>query len=197
MVLYYLINRKNRLILTITAILAAILLNGIFSYINDSMGLPIFMDSIFTIMTAALFGLWPSVAVSLLTNVFIELLNGFPGIYLPFIPVSLFTALITSFFVYKKLFESPTQAFWLIIILVLVNSLTGSLIVSFFFGGFTNLSMDNIVRGIIVAGHSIFSSAFIVRLIANLVDKGPAVILSFFIYKAIQKKTKKKIRGNL
>ena len=193
MVLYYMINRKKRLFLTITAVVIAIFLNGIFSYINDSLGLPIFMDSIFTILTAALFGLWPSVAVGIFTNPFIELLNGSPGIYVPFIPVSIFTAMITSFFVYKKLFETPTHAFWLIIILVLVNSLTGALIVSFFFGGFTNLSMDNIVRGIVVAGHSIFTSAFIVRLIANLADKGPAVIMSYFIYKAIQKKAIKQV----
>lgn len=191
MVLYYLINRKKRIILTISAVTAAILLNGILSYMNDSLGLPIFMDSIFTIMTAALFGLWPSVIVGLLTNTFIEVLNGFPGTYLAFTPVNLFTALITSFFVYKKLFETPTQAFWLIIVLALINSISGALIVSFFFGGFTNLSMDNIVRGIILTGHSIFSSAFIVRLVANIVDKGPAVIISFFVYKAIQRNAEK------
>ncbi len=191
MVLYYLIKKKNRLILTITAIFAAILLNGVLSFINDSLGFPIFMDSIFTIMTAALFGLWPSVVVGILTNFFIEAINGFPGIYMPFIPINLFTALITTLFVYKKLFETPTQAFWLIIVLAIVNSLLGALIVSFFFGGFTNLSIDNIVRGVIITGHSVFSSAFIVRLVVNVVDKGPAVMLSFFIYKWIQKKTKK------
>lgn len=193
MVLYYLIPTKNRLFLTITAILAAILLNGIFSYFNEILALPVFMDSIFTIMTAALFGLWPSIAVALLTNIFIELLNGFPGIYLPFIIVNLVTALATSLFVHKKLFETPTHAFWLIIVLSLANSLCGAVIVTLLFGGFTNLSLDNIVRGIIVAGQSLFTSAFIVRLVVNVVDKGFAVLLTFLIYKSIKKKTKRLI----
>lgn len=192
MVLYYLINKKNRLILTIISIITAILLNGLLSYISNKIGLPIFMDSIFTIMTAATFGLWPSIVVGIATNFFIEVIHGCPGIYLPFLPVNLLTALITSLFVYNKRFETQTQAFWLIIIVALINSLIGALIVSIFFGGFTDLALDNIVRGIVVAGSSVFSSAFIVRLVANIVDKGPAVILSYFIYKEIQKKAKKK-----
>lgn len=194
MVLYYLINKKNRLILTISAIVVAILLNGVLSFFNNSLGFPIFMDSIFTIMTAVLFGLWPSLVVGILTNLFIEMINGFPGIYMPFIPINLFTALITTWFVYQKLFETPAQVFWLIIILAVVNSLLGAMIVSIFFGGVTNLSMDNIVRGVMITGHSMFSSTFIVRLIVNVVDKGPAVMLSFGIYKWIQKKAELALR---
>ena len=189
MVLYYLIKRENRLIFTILAVFTAIVLNGLFSYINDSIPLPIFMDSLFTIMTAAFFGLWPAVAVGLLTNVFIELINGFPGFYFPFIIINLLTALVTSFFVKKKLFETPTQIFWLIITLSFVTAIIGALIVTIVFGGFTNLYMDNIVRGIILTGQSIFSSVFIVRIVTNIVDKGVAVMCTFIIYKILQKKS--------
>lgn len=188
MVLYYLIKRKNRNLLTFLAVAAAIILNGLFSYFNDAIGLPIFLDSVFTVMTAALFGLWPSVMTAALTNFFIEVLNGFPGIYYPFAVVNITTALVTSLFVYKKRFETPTNAFWLIIILSLANSILGALIVTIFFEGFTNLSLDNIVRGIIVTGRSLFTTAFFVRMVVNIVDKGIAVLITYFLYKLIQNK---------
>ncbi|MBB6481704.1 ECF transporter S component [Spirochaeta isovalerica] len=186
MVLYYLIDRKKRILLSLCAIGIATLLNGIFSYLNEMANLPIFLDSVFTVMTAALFGLWPAVAVGLLSNSFLELLNGFPGYYVPFTVVNLSTALITALFVYKKKFETATHAFWLIIILATVNSLMGALIVTFVFGGYTNLSMDNMVRGIIVTGQSLYTSTFFVRIIVNIVDKGLSVLPSFFLYKKIQ-----------
>jgi energy-coupling factor transport system substrate-specific component len=188
MILYYLIKRKNRITITIFVVLSAVALNGLFSYINNLLSLPIFLDSIFTILTAALFGLWPAVTVGLLSNFFIETINGFPGIYYPFAIKNVLTALITAIFVSKKIFETPAHAFWLIITLTLINSLTGAIVVTIVFGGFTNLSMDNIVRGVMMTGNSIFSSVFIVRLVVNLVDKGIAVILAFSLYKAIQRK---------
>lgn len=186
MVLYYLLPRKNRNVWTISAILLAVVLNGVFSYINDKMGFPIFLDSVFTVMAAVLFGLWPSVAVGIMTNSFIEVLNGFPGYYLPFTPVNLLTALTVSLFVMKKRFETASNAFWLIIALTFINSLAGTIIVTLFFGGYTYLSLDNIVRGITLTGRSIFSSAFTVRLAVNLVDKGIAVLPAYFVYKRIE-----------
>ena len=193
MVLYYLIRRKNRIYWTIAAILIAVLLNGLFSYINDTLLFPIFMDSIFTVMTAALFGLWPAVFVGLFTNFFLEVIHGFPAIYYPFAIINVVTALVTSFFVYKKFFETPAHAFWLIIVLSLVNSILGAIIVTIVFSGFTNLSMDNIVRGITLTGQSVFSAAFIVRIITNIVDKGIAVVITFSIYKWVQTKISKKV----
>jgi len=187
------IKQKNRLFFTILAVLTAVLLNGLFSYLNDYFLLPIFLDSLFTIMTAALFGLWPALIVGALSNFFIELVNGFPGIYAPFAIINIMTALVTSLFVLKKHFNSPSDIFWLIIILSIVNSLAGAIIVTFVFGGFTNLSMDNIVRGIMVAGQSIFSSAFIVRLVVNIVDKGISAIVTYIVYKAIQRKAEQAI----
>lgn len=188
MVLYYLIKRKNRIPLTISAVIGSILLNGIFGYCDNLLKLPVFLDSIFTIMTAALFGMWPSIAVGLLTNGFLEVLFGFPGFFLPFTAVNLLTALTTAWFVQKKWFETATHAFWLIITLSFVNSLSGALIVTFIYGGYTNLSLDDIVKGLTLTGKSIFSSAFTVRLVVNIVDKGIAVLPTFFLYKHFQKK---------
>lgn len=186
MVLYYLIKRKNRIPLTIAAVAAAVLLNGLFNEINNALSLPIFLDSVFTVSTAALFGLWPSIAVGALTNLFIELLNGFPGHFLPFSPVNILTALTTSLFIYRKRFETPTNAFWLILLLTFVNALAGSFIVTLLFEGYTDLSLDYIVRSFALTGKSLFTSTFIVRLVVNIVDKGIAVLIAFFLYKYIQ-----------
>jgi energy-coupling factor transport system substrate-specific component len=187
------IKRKNRLILTILAVISAIILNGIFSNLNNLLELPIFLDSIFTIMTAALFGLWPSLIVALFSNFFIELLNGFPGIYYPFAIVNILTAVTTSLIVNKKLFETANHAFWLILLLSFINSFAGAIIVTIVFSGYTNLSIDYIVKSIILSGQTIISASFLVRLIVNIVDKGIGVLLTFFVYKSIQKKASKQV----
>jgi len=186
MVLYYLIDRKKRNLLTVSAIITAVLLNGLFNYLNNLAGLPIFLNSTFTVMTASLFGLWPAVVVGLLSNVFIELLNGFPGSYIPFTAVNLLTALVTTAFVKNKHFETATHAFWLIIILSAINSLAGSLIVTFLLGGNTGHGIDNLVKSITVSGQSAFSASFFVLIVVNIVDKGLAILPSFFLYKKIQ-----------
>ncbi|MBI9097507.1 MAG: hypothetical protein JEY91_03465 [Spirochaetaceae bacterium] len=185
------IKQKNRLLLTTAAVVAAILFNGFLSYFNNYLSLPLFMDSILTILIAALFGLWPATAVALLTNSFIELLNGFPGYYFPFTITNLLTALLTSLFVYKKYFETPNHVFWLILVLSFINSLTGAILVTYMFNGVTNHSIDNIVRGIIMTGQSVFSSTLTVRLVTNIVDKGLSVMITYIIYKNIQKKAGK------
>ena len=183
------IRKKNRHFYTIIAVIAAVLLNGLFCKVNNLLSLPIFLDSIFTIMSAALFGLWPAVTVGFLTNFFLELINKFPGNYYPFAIVNILTAVITAVFVNKKAFETPSNAFWLIITLSIINALTGALIVTFLFGGFTNLSMDYIVRGLVVSGQSVLSSTFITGIIVNMTDKGIAVIITYAVYKIIQRKS--------
>lgn len=183
MILYYALPPKTRLPWTVAAVVAGVLLNGLLNTLNGALSLPIFLDSIFTIMVTATFGLWPGLVVGILTNAFMELVNGFPGYLMPFAFVNAITAFVTYFAVRKDAFNTVVGAFWTMVILAFTNALAGAFIVTIVFGGITNEPVDNIVRAFYITGQSIFSSAFLARILVNIVDKGIAVAITLPLYR--------------
>ena len=155
---------------------------------SQALSLPIFLDSLFTTMTAALFGLRPGVTVGLFTNLFIEVVSGFPGYLYPFGSVNILSAVITWLIVSKGRFNTITEVFWTMIILALANALVGAFVVTLVFGGITNEGVDDVVRAFLVTGNSLFSSAFLARILVNIVDKGLAVAVTYPIYRLVRKK---------
>ncbi len=146
------------------------------------------MDSIFTVINAGTFGLLPGLLTGALTNIILEVLRGFPGYLYPFAIVNMITALITWLHVRYGTLYKATGALWMIFTLTLSNSLAGAVIVYLVFGGVTDERVDSIVRAVIIAGQSIFTSAFLGRILINIVDKGIAVLLFFSLYRKLLKK---------
>lgn len=179
------LQKKRQYIILPISIIAAVLLNGLFSLIATSLNLPIFLDSIFTVMMTALFGLWPGLLVGLLSNLFFEVIKGFPGYLYPFAIVNMCTALVTWLHIRYGNFGKASGALWTIISLALVNAVVGAVIVSAVFGGITNEPVDSIVRAVVATGQSIFTSAFLGRILTNIVDKGIAVLIVFPVYRAL------------
>lgn len=188
--LMYLNKSKNKKSLLIFSIFIGVILNGLFNLLSTWLSLPFFLDSIFTIMITALFGLLPGLIVGLLTNFFIELLRGFPGVIYPFAIVNMLTALTTWVFVKYDKFHTPAGALWAIISMSLVNAFFGAVIVLIFFGGITHEYVDSIVRSVIATGQSLTSSAFLGRILINIGDKGIAVLVVFPIYRYFYNKNK-------
>lgn len=158
------------------SILIGALLNALLNGLANLIKLPIFLDSVFTVAVAALFGAVPGIATGILTNLFMELFNGFPGTNWPFAAVSAITALIVALAASRGWFSSVTGIFWAIALLSVSNAFAGALIVFFVFGGFTNVPMDSIVRTLMVTGESLFNSALLGRIFINAVDKSIAVL---------------------
>jgi len=176
-------KNQNKWLFIFIGIFLSVLLNGFFSLISTALSLPIFLDSIFTVVATALLGLWPGLIVGLVSNLFFEVLKGFPGYLYPFAIVNMLTALITWLHIKYGNFTKASGIFWMIITLSLANSVVGAVIVSIVFDGITNEPVDSIVRAVIVTGQSVFTSAFFGRILINIVDKGIAVLTAFPIYR--------------
>ncbi|MDA3939776.1 MAG: hypothetical protein PF693_10755 [Spirochaetia bacterium] len=173
-------KRSGKII--ILSIIISVLLNGLINLTGDKLGIPLFLDSIFTVVTAALFGIIPGILTGLFTNLFQEVLRGFPLYLYPFAIVNMTTGLLVGILVKHGYFSTFFGVFLVIIFTAFVNSLLGAIIVTIVFGGITNEEVDYIVKVIIMTGQSVFSSAFIARIFINLVDKGIAVLLAYLIY---------------
>lgn len=179
---------KKKIPIFVIAIISAILLNGVFSLISSKLSLPFFLDSIFTVLITVVFGLWPGLITGLLSNFFFEVIKGYPGYLYPFAIVNTLTALVTYLHIRYGDFNKASDALWTIISLSLSNAVVGAIIVSIVFDGITNEPVDSIVRAVVATGQSIFTSAFLGRILINIVDKGIAVLIAFPIYRALYSK---------
>jgi energy-coupling factor transport system substrate-specific component len=166
--------------LVVSSAIAAGLLNALFVVANTHLFLPLFFDSIFTACVAALFGWLPGMIVGLWTNVACEILLGFPMTILPFAICNMSTGIIVGIMSSRGQFRSGLNALVAVILVTASNSILGSLIATFVYGGITgNAAVDYVVVGQLAAGRQLYSATFLARIPANLVDKGIAVFVAF------------------
>lgn len=138
--------------------------------------LPLFLDSIFTAIAAAVFGPWHGMIVAVLTNGWNEVLDGFSGLHILFAVCGIATALIVSGFVRSGHYRNALSWSLCVGSVTLANALLGALIAAFVYGGGTRMNLDNIVAGFSLFTDSVFTAAFLARLPINLVDKALAVV---------------------
>ena len=179
------LNTQSKSKITLVVIISVVL-NGLVNITGDKLGIPLFLDSIFTVATAALFGIIPGILTGLFTNLFQEVLRGFPLYLYPFAVVNMATGLLVGLLIKRGYFKTFSGVFLIIIYTAIVNAFLGALIVTIVFGGITNEEVDYIVKVILMTGQSVFSSAFIARIFINLVDKGIAVLIAYFIYAKVK-----------
>jgi len=143
--------------------------------------LPLFLDSIFTAIAAAVLGPWHGIATAALTNGWNEALDGFPWVHLPFAVCGIATALIVRAFVASGKYRGALPVSLCIGAVTLANALLGALIAAFVYGGGTRMNIDNIVAGFALFTDSVLTAAFLGRLPINLVDKTLAVAPALYL----------------
>jgi energy-coupling factor transport system substrate-specific component len=172
--------RARPLWVVVAAVIVAGLLNAGLVAVNTLVFLPLFFDSIFTACTGALFGWLPGMLAGAWTNLAYEIMFGFPMTMLPFAICNMSTGVIIGVMAGRGQFRSGLNALVAVLLVTASNSILGALIATFVYGGITGAAaVDYVVVGLLAAGRSIFSSAFVARIPANLVDKGIAVFAAF------------------
>lgn len=149
--------------------------------------LPLFLDSIFTALAAALLGPLQALLVAFLTNLGHEALNGFSGLHLPFALCGAATALVVAAFAGSERRTSPLGACLCVGAVTLANAVLGAAIAVFVYGGATRMNIDNIVSGFALLTDSLLTAAFLARLPINLVDKALAVLPALALADAARK----------
>lgn len=148
--------------------------------------LPLFMDSIFTALAAAVLGPWQGLLVAILTNGYIEALTGFGGLHLPFALCGAATALLVAAAVRSRRSWTPLGAAAAVLAVTLANAVLGAAIATFVYGGSTRVNIDSIAAGFAVVADSIFTAAFLARLPINVIDKALAVLPALALAAALR-----------
>lgn len=138
-------------------------------FLNNLLNSPIFLDSAGTILVAVILGPWLGAAAGFLSNLIIGLVE--TPISIPFGIVNAAIGVIAGFLSRRWGFRDLRVVIALILILTVVCPILATPIVVYLFGGVSGSAIDKYWAVLMQSGHQVFSSAFLVRLPANLADK--------------------------
>ncbi|MGE0084828.1 MAG: ECF transporter S component [Desulfococcaceae bacterium] len=146
-----------------------ILLNLIGAFANSALKLPLFLDSIGTFLAAVTLGPWIGAAVGFLSNLIMGVVH--TPVAIPFGIVNVLIGLVAGYLAKTRGFEDYLTPLTAGLVLGLLCPLISTPIAVYLFGGVTGGNIDTYVSVLMESGHKIFSSAFLVRIAANLTDK--------------------------
>jgi energy-coupling factor transport system substrate-specific component len=162
-----------------------IVINIVFGTLVGMLKIPlIFMDTMGTILTAALYGPFWGALVGLLTNVIVGITTN--PVDIPFALVNMTIGLVVGF-ISKKVGFGLKTALFTGLLLSLVAPLIGTPIAIWIYGGLTGGTTDFFIAWLLASGNSIFTSAFIPRIAGNLVDKIASCLVAYAVITKLPK----------
>lgn len=172
---------------TLVLIPIAVGINLIGGTLCSTLKLPLFLDMIGTVVVACLSGPWVAAITGLLTNIFLAIVAN--PVNLPYAVVSVLCGLTVGYMVKLGLFKKWWGAVLVWLAITLVNAISASIVTVFVFGGATGINGTSVLTAtLVVAMKNIFASVFSSSIVENLVDKGIAVLVAYFIVKKVPKR---------
>lgn len=183
---------KNRKVYVMTFCGIAIAVNIVLGIVTSALKLPLYLDTLGTVLTAVLLGPLPGAIVGALTNIITGFIYSIRDI--PFLLVNVAVALVVGFAAKKFKFTLRT-AIICGLILSIICPLIGTPIGILMYGGLTGTVSDVVVLVLKNSGSSIFAASFIAKIGNNLLDKVGTCIVAFFLIKYLPVSMKTTLKG--
>ncbi|MBR5340640.1 MAG: HD domain-containing protein [Erysipelotrichaceae bacterium] len=167
-------------------IFSGIVLNLLGSKIAVSLNLPLFLDSIGTILVSAMSGIMPGVVVGFLSNMINGLVSA-DNVYYGVLNVLI--AVVTGYYASRGYFQKLPKALLLVFPYSLIGGALGSVITSLIYGfGFGEGISAPLAHKIYEAGGAgIFISQLIADMLIDIADKFVTIIIVYFVLKLLTK----------
>lgn len=173
---------KNRRTYVLAFCGVAIAMNIVLGIITSAIGIPLYMDTLGTVLAAALIGPVPGMIVGLLSNVITGLIYSVQDI--PFALVNVVVGLIVGLVAKKWNFTLPV-AIIVGLVLSAVCPAIGTPIGIYVYGGLSGSTSDILVMSLVEGGKTIFQASFIRNIASNLIDKVGTCIIGWAILRAL------------
>ena len=157
-------------------------MNIVLGIITAALGIPLYLDTLGTVLTAALFGPVPGIIVGALSNIITGLIYSVRDI--PFALVNMAVGLVVGLVAKKFKFTLISAAITGLALSVICPAI-GTPIGIFVYGGLQGNISDIVVTGLVKAGQSIFAASFLTKVGSNLIDKVGTCIIVFLLIKAM------------
>lgn len=174
-------SSKGKLRTTYIAIMIplGVAINYIGGQIATALSLPIYLDSIGTVVVAAIMGPWVGAISGLLYNIISSMISGNMLASL-FGICNIGSGLIVGFMARYGKFKTIPHVIIATVLVALWNAMTGAPIAMVVYGGVDGNAGTNILIAASQAfGADLGSAAFLARVPINLIDKGIACLISW------------------
>lgn len=178
--------KKDFSTLTLALMAVAIVLNIVLGQVVSLLKLPIFLDSIGTVLVALLAGPWAGGLTGLLTNLIWGLISD--PVAVAFAPVAMVIGIVAGLCAKYGLFKKWWQAVLSGAIITLALSIIAIPIRVYMFGGVTGSGADFITAYLLATGRDLFSAVIITVITDNLIDKVATALLAWGIVKGLPKR---------
>ncbi|TAM68544.1 MAG: ECF transporter S component [Microbacteriaceae bacterium] len=174
--------KRDFSLIALLLIPVCIAINIVGFQLTQVLRLPIFLDSIGTILAGAVAGPWVGAVVGLLTNC----INGiFNPVYFPFALTSIGVGIAAGLLARKGMFAKIWKLIIASVVIVLVSTIISGIISVFVFGGATGGTGSIFTAALLAAGNNIMTSVFSVQIFSELGDKILSCFIAYFIIKGM------------
>lgn len=172
--------------LALVLIPIAIVLNIVVGQIVGALNLPVFLDSIGTMLVALLAGPWVAAVTGLLSNLLWGLISS--PVAAAFAPVAMVIGLVAGLLAQAGLFRQWWQVILSGAIIAVALSFVAVPIRVYMFGGVTGSGADFVTAYLLAVGRDLFSAVIITVITSNLLDKIVTAGLAWLIVKGLAKR---------
>ena len=194
---------KNRKVYVTTFCGVAVAMNIVLGIITSALGIPLYLDTLGTVLSAAILGPVPGIIVGALSNIITGLIYSVSDI--PFCLVNMAVGLIVGLVAHKiaKINESTDKKYvfkWSVIASIagLAFNVIADPIVGYFicpaigtpigiyvYGGLNGSVSDMLVMSLVQGGKTIFQASFLRNVASNLIDKIGTCVIGYLLIKAM------------
>ena len=159
---------RNRKVYVVAFCGICVAMNIVLGIITSALGIPLYLDTLGTVLSAALIGPVPGIIVGALSNIITGFMYSVSDI--PFCLVNMAVGLIVGL-VAKKFKFTVVSAVITGLVLSFVCPAIGTPIGIYVYGGLNGSASDVLVMSLVQAGKDIFQASFLRNVASNLIDK--------------------------
>ena len=177
--------KKDFTLMTILLLPVAVALNVVGGQLAVALALPIYLDTIGTILAGILGGPWVGLVAGILSN----LINGiFQPNFIPFAIVGGAVGLVAGILSRKSMFSTLWKVVISIFFVTLTSIIIGTPIVTYVYGGITGTGSTYLTAFMLATGQSMFKSVFTSQVVSEITDKGLSIIIAYLIIMAMSER---------
>ena len=169
--------------MAIVLIPIAVAINAGLHFITVFLNLPIFLDTIGTILAAILAGPWVAAVAGILTNVVVGLIT--TPTYIPYAITNAAIGITAGILVYYGFYRHVWSAAIAGLILPLVGATISAPITVVVFGGATGTGSDAVTAFFLASGDKLVSAVFKAGFLVAIVDKMISSLIAYAVAKNI------------
>ncbi len=186
-------RKKDFTTFTWVLIAVAIAVNIVVGQLASLLKLPIFLDSIGTVLVGVLAGPWAGGLAGLLTNLIWGVISS--PVAAAFAPVAMVIGIVAGLCARYGLFRTWWQAIIAGLIITVFNAVVAVPIRLYMFGGITGSGADFVTAYMLALGRDLFGSVVVTVFTSNVIDKVVTAVLAWIIIKALPQRLTARFSG--